>query len=214
MSQDAVLVVNIIVAITTGVLAIATFGVAYATKRAAEATEKTIEAQYKPWVIMYVKPNWQGSMIDLLVENSGFGPAYDISFNLPDYFPYYAEGIDPETADMPANWVGGPLRNGMSYLAPGQQWRSYWGQYGALLKGLENKPVEVEISFSTAKGTKEISRCALDIRDLTESATDNFEKQTVNALKDQAKKTGEISRALQSISRDIKNRQPDSDTKE
>ena len=204
MSQDALLWLNGIVALTTGILAIATFRVASATKRAAEATEKTIEAQYKPWVVMYVKPNWQGAMVDLYVENSGYGPAYDISFNLPEYFPYKAYGTDPDKAVYPENWVGGPLRNGLSYLAPGQKWHTHWGQYGGLLKGLDHKPVEIEIAFRTAKGVYEKSFCILDIRDFSGLSVSNFKLQVARALKDQAKESGEISKALQSIARDIK----------
>jgi hypothetical protein len=53
------------------------------------------------------------------VKNVGNGPAYDIIFALPDFFPYRAVGIEKNSAAMPKNWEGGPLRNGMSYLGSG-----------------------------------------------------------------------------------------------
>jgi hypothetical protein len=183
--EKIALLVNIAVAIVTGGLAFSTFLVARATKRAAEATEKTIEAQYKPWVVMYAKPNWQGNTIDIVVKNVGYGPAYDISFNLPEYFPCNARGPAADGAPKPANWEGGPLRNGMSYLAAGEMWRTYWGQYGGLLAGLDNKPLEVVVTFKTAKGVIERSTCVLDVRDLEEYGIANFEQKTVQALKEQ-----------------------------
>lgn len=207
MLSNAVLIVNIIVAVVTGVLAIATFMVARATKHAAEATEKTIEAQYKPWVVMYMKPNWQGNIIDLIVKNVGYGPAYDISFELPEYFPYRADGISPDDSKKPENWVGGPLRNGMSYLAPGESWRTFWGQYGGLLNGLDNKPLSIIINFKTAKGIYEKSHCILDVRDLSEHTLDNFEDKTVRALKEIAQHSNKNTRSLQEIARSLQKRE-------
>ncbi|MDL2268050.1 hypothetical protein LJC46_08725 [Desulfovibrio sp. OttesenSCG-928-G15] len=202
--QHTVLLVNIIVALATGFLAIATFLVARATKQAAEATEKTIEAQYKPWVVMYLKPNWQGgSVIDLIIENVGFGPAYDISFSLPEYFPHKAWGIVPNKAESPKNWEDGPLRHGMSYLAPGGKWKTMWGQYGGLLAALGNTPVEVAVHFKTAKGKIETSRCILDISDFAEYAQDNFEDKVSRVLKSQDEKFKEISASLKKIANSL-----------
>lgn len=197
--EEKVLLVNAAVVAATGILAISTLLAARATKRAAEATEKTIAAQYMPWVVMYAKPNWQGNIIDIVVKNVGYGPAYDISFSLPEYFPCNAHGPSAEGALKPANWEGGPLRNGMSYLAAGETWRTSWGQYGGLLAGLENKPLEVVVTFKTAKGTTEQSKCVLDVRDLEEYATANFKQKAINALIVQNKKLNDINTSLELI---------------
>ena len=201
MLSEIAVIVNIIVAIVTFGLVIATFMVARATKRAAEATEKTIEAQYKPWVVMYLKPNWQGNMVDLVVKNVGYGPAYDIKFALPDFFPYRAVGIEKNSAAMPKNWKGGVLRNGMSYLAAGESWTTFWGQYGGLVKGLDNKSLEICITFKTAKGAIEKSRCILDVRDYAEFDLGNFEGSVVKELKKQTDNTKSIAQSLHSISK-------------
>ena len=200
MLSEITLLVNIIVALTTGILAFATFMVARATKRAAEATEKTVEAQYKPWVVMYIKPNWQGgSVIDLVVKNVGFGPAYDICFTLPDYFPHNAFGISPDGAPIAKNWEGGVLRDGINYLAPGGSWKTMWGQYGGLFNSLKGEPVEITVCFKTANGTVEKSRCVLDMRDLLEQTQDSFEHSTIKVLEKQAKALEKIEAKFRSL---------------
>ena len=199
------IIVNIIVAIVTFGLVIATFMVARATKLAAEATEKTIEAQYKPWVVMYIKPNWLGRYVDLYVKNVGYGPAYDISFGLPEYFPNPMEWVDPKKSDgMPKNWEDGPIRNGMSFLAAGSYWRAMWGDYADLMKGLEGKPLEVIIKFKTAKGTYESSRCVLDIRDFEGFETTNFEGQTILQFEKQTKSLERLASTIEKIEAKLK----------
>ena len=65
-------------------------------------------------------------------KNIGTAPAINIHFELPEYFPWDANGIESGKATMANNLVSGPLRNGMKYLAPGATWRTLWGQYGGL----------------------------------------------------------------------------------
>ena len=198
-----VLIVNIIVAVATFGLVIATVMMTYATKRAAEATEKIVEAQYKPWVVMYIKPNWQGCYVDIYVKNVGHGPAYDISFGLPDYFPNPMASLQVKPDEMPENLDGTPLRNGMSFLAAGEYWKTMWGDYADLLKGLDGKPLEINIRFKTAKGIFENSRCVLDIRDFAFFGTDNFEGETVSLLRKQADSLAKLATSFASIANKI-----------
>lgn len=188
--------INIAVAVTTLLLAIATW-------KMAKVTQKTLDAQSQPCVIVYAELDKEHpEIINLVIENIGTAPASNIRFELPEYFPWGADGLVPGSKEKPRNLLKGPLRNGMKFLVPGAPWRTYWGQYGGLMDGLGGKPVEITVHFSFADGRPaESTKNILHIPDFeTRVWVDSYTKKQTDALEKQVKSLASISDSIRRYS--------------
>jgi hypothetical protein len=99
-----------------------------------------------PEVIVYAKADTRRPTIILLViENIGHGPARNITFSPSRDLPQNAWGF--EDAKMPQKMDHGPIITGIPYLSPRAQRVINWGQYGALKKWFDTATIEILVSY-------------------------------------------------------------------
>lgn len=94
-----------------------------------------------PQVVVYYQPsNRQETIIELIIENIGTGPAVDIRFSHP--VPMGRYGIQYSEGDeryLPTE--------GIPMLAPRQRLVFHGGQYGGLMHALGEKGLDLTISY-------------------------------------------------------------------
>ena len=99
-----------------------------------------------PNVIVYADDDKRRpTIIVLVIENIGHGPAKNVTFSLARDLPQKAWGFDD--AQMPQKMDEGPILTGVPYLAPGARRVINWGQYGGLKKWFEGSTIDVQVSF-------------------------------------------------------------------
>lgn len=142
-----------------------------------------------PEVILYSQPDIKRpSIMNLIVHNVGYSPAFNVSFSPKRALPSRAFGLDKP--EMPKEMVDGPLINGIPYIAPNQQFVITWGQYGGLNKYFGSSYIDVDIKFERPKSLLrpnkfKTAKSRLDIRAWeTTNATDhNWDQKTAEELK-------------------------------
>jgi len=103
-----------------------------------------------PEVIVYADTDKsRPSMIILIIENIGKGPAENITFKTSRPLPNKAFSI-PEPVSMPETMVSGPIVNGIPFLAPNQKLIITWGQYGGLRKYIGEESIIVKSKYKRA----------------------------------------------------------------
>ncbi|MCG3843322.1 hypothetical protein I3249_11090 [Psychrobacter sp. Ps1] len=103
-----------------------------------------------PEVIVYADTDKKRpSVIILIIENIGKGPAENISFKTSRELPEKAFGIK-EPDDMPKAMSSGPITTGIPYLAPSQKIIITWGQYGGLKKYIGRDNIVVKAQYKRA----------------------------------------------------------------
>lgn len=122
------------ISIFMALIAVATAIVTYAVFRSAT----------DPTVIVYAQPDLQRqSIVNLVVENIGRGPAHGVFFKSSRPLPENAFSI-PIPEKMPDQMQSGPIASGIPFLAPGQRLSISWGQYGGLHKYLGDEPIRID----------------------------------------------------------------------
>lgn len=151
--------------VSIGGTAITAF-MAFATWRMASVAQKTLEAQNKPYVIVYAKQRDDApSVVQIIIENVGTSPAYDIKFSVPKKFALRAWGI-AEPTTRPAILDSGPWIEGVKQLAPKQRIVFSWGQYGGIKSSLDGDVAKISVNFKNAAGKDEPkTENFLDIKD-------------------------------------------------
>ncbi|MBI0425935.1 hypothetical protein [Psychrobacter sp. NG27] len=103
-----------------------------------------------PEVIVYADTdNKRPSIIILIIENIGKGPAENISFKTSRSLPEKAFSIE-EPRNMPNTMSTGPIINGIPFLAPNQKIILTWGQYGGLKKYIDGNSIVVTAQYGRA----------------------------------------------------------------
>lgn len=136
------------VATTSIILCGITFWYAYLTR-------KLLKNQIQPIIVIYVDQSpRQETILRIIVENIGNGTAYNISFTSSKPIPDRAYGINYDGAKMPDMMNSGPLINGIHCLVPNRKVVIEWGQYGTILKGLDNDMLEIFCFYHDGSGQK------------------------------------------------------------
>jgi hypothetical protein len=139
--------------ISSWVTAIATTLLALITWFYVGLTKKILDAQTDPCIIVStVHDANRPTIIQLVIKNIGSGLARDITFQCSQPLPQFAWGLTITDAKDAEVMSAGPLIDGISGLAPGEERRIDWGQYGGLMKALSSEPVLITTSFK--KNTK------------------------------------------------------------
>ena len=98
-------------------------------------------------VVVYAKVDLERpTVINLIIHNIGKGVARDIKFISPTGIPEKAYGITG-LSDPKKNYESGALISGLSILFTDEKIIYSWGQFGGLKEALDNKPLEIEITF-------------------------------------------------------------------
>lgn len=178
----------------------ATCFMAYATWLMARATKKTLEAQWKPYVTVYPQVREDASQaLQLVIENIGSAPAYNVKFKIPSNLMYNARGISPDGKTKAKNFSEGPFITGIPYLPPSGKRIIDWGQYGGILNSLQGKQAEVTIFFSDAMGNQEPPvKSILDIADFKNTAAgSSLEYRSTVAIEKISKQSEEMCSILE-----------------
>lgn len=96
-----------------------------------------------PEVIVYVDFDDEISTVAFLViKNIGNGPAYNITFSSSQPIPHNAFGIESLDRELKHHNTG-PIAEGLPFLAPQQEIRIMWGQYGGIIESTDNKTISI-----------------------------------------------------------------------
>jgi len=124
---------EVLTVIFSGVVASATVVYAILTWKLVSETRRMREAQTEPKVSVCIQPREEWiNFIDLVIQNIGLGPAYDIKFKISPDFEYAKDRFLSEL---------GFMKNGISYLAPNQKIQFF------LTNMIENFEEKMEKSF-------------------------------------------------------------------
>ena len=191
--EDWALIANVLM---TG----ATCFMAYATWLMAGATKKSVEAQWKPYVTVYPRVRKDDSQIlQLVIENIGSAPAFNVKFEIPSNLMYNAWGIPPEGKTNAKIFSEGPFITGIPYLLPRGKRIINWGQYGGILNSLQGKQAEVITIFSDALGNQEPpTKSILDIVDFKNTAGESsLEYRSATAIEKISKQSEYLNSILE-----------------
>lgn len=130
--------------IFSAVVAIATTVYAILTWILVSETRKMRQAQTEPKVSINIQPREEWiNLTDMVIQNTGFGPAYDIDFEMsPDF--EYAKGRF--LSDL------GFMKNGLKYLAPSQKLQFF---LTSMVENFEEKtqtPFEIKVTYQNSVG--------------------------------------------------------------
>jgi hypothetical protein len=108
-------------------------------------------SQVDPEVVVYAtEDNERPSFINLVIENIGRGSAHDVDFEADRQFPMDAWGITGPIG-VPGKFDKGAFVHGIPVMHPSERRVYAWGQYGGLLRALENRPITVEVTYKAGR---------------------------------------------------------------
>ena len=146
---------TILTLLFSGVVSIATIVYAILTWQLVSETRQMRKAQTEPRVSVIVQPkeDWIG-FLDIVIQNIGLGPAYDIKFELNQDFECFK-----------GNYLGsmGIFKQGISYLAPAQRIQFFFTNmmenYDEKIKSF----FEVKVSYKDATGSSHLDTYVIDL---------------------------------------------------
>lgn len=124
-------------------MALATVVYALLTWKLVSETRKMREVQTEPKVSAIIQPEEQWlNFIDLIIQNIGLGPAYNIKFEVnPDF----------EDRHMKLSEIGF-IKNGLKYLAPNQKIQFFLTSLVERYEEKVKKPFEIKITYQNFIG--------------------------------------------------------------
>lgn len=125
-------------------VAIATMVYAVLTWRLVSETRKMRESQTEPNISITIQPREEWiSLIDMIIQNIGSGPAYNVKFEInPDF--EYAKGKMLSELSL--------IKKGLEYFAPNQKYRFF---LTSMVENYEEKiknPFEVKVTYENIVG--------------------------------------------------------------
>ncbi len=144
-------------------------------------TKQLLDAQTDPCVVVSTTHDSNHpTIIQLVIKNIGSGLARDINFHCSRPMPMRAWGIVVKDATI---MEAGPLIEGILGLAPGEERRIDWGQYGGLMKAIGTEPVFITASFK--KNDKEMPSVvsAVDVKSYKDTtASESLDAQIASDI--------------------------------
>jgi len=130
--------------IFSAVVAIATVVYAILTWRLVSETRKMREAQTEPKVSVTIQPREEWiKLIDMVIQNIGLGPAYNIKFEINPDFEYMKGKFLSEL---------GFMKNGLKYLAPNQKLQFFLTSMIENFEEKTKKPFEIRVTYQNNIG--------------------------------------------------------------
>jgi len=109
-----------------------------------------LRRSFDPSVIVYATNDLdRPTIITLVIENVGGGPAYNVSFSTSRELPDRAFGMDPEKVKPPKEMEKGPLVSGIPMLAPKDRRIITWGQFHGLDAALGDHIIEITARYES-----------------------------------------------------------------
>ena len=132
----------------TGVAAFAAVASAFSAAVYTHFTYRLLLAQIEPCVVVtVVADSDRPTILMIRVRNVGASIARDIRFYPSRPIPWQAWGMDSETAQEAKPMTDGPLLRGIAALGPQDTRDITWGQFGGLLKAMEDGPITLEYKY-------------------------------------------------------------------
>lgn len=155
MTPQELAVLSLVVA---GVVALATVIYAYLAWRLLVETRRAREAQTEPHVVIFIKDGPAGiHFLDLIVQNIGRGPAYDVQFEIRRDFKI--DGTQPlSTVNI--------FKNGLHFLPPGLDHRFFLTSILGVLDRLQEETIEIVARYRNQHGDARQETFILDFRHL------------------------------------------------
>ena len=130
--------------IFSAVVAIATVVYAILTWRLVSETRKMREAQTEPKVSVTIQPREEWiKLIDMVIQNIGLGPAYNIKFEINPDFEYMKGKFLSEL---------GFMKNGLKYLAPNQKLQFFLTSMIENFEEKTKKSFEIRVTYQNSIG--------------------------------------------------------------
>lgn len=141
--------------IFTGIVAYSTVVYARLTGKLTDETRKMREAQTEPKISIIIQPeeayiNW----IDMIIQNIGLGPAYNLKFEVNPDFQFRNHKISEI----------GFIKNGLRYLAPNQKMQFFITN---LSEYPDAKPFEMKVSYQNSIGKSYIDIYLIDFSEFS-----------------------------------------------
>lgn len=152
---------------------------AFATLRMAKATKQTLDEQNKPYIVVYVDQDKNSPhILQIVIENIGNSPAYDIKFDVPNNFHVHMLSTKPI--------IPNAFKCGITQMVPKQRLRFDWIS-GYSLDKYKDLCLTVKASFSdvhsgcdTIKSKRKNTTNVLDVNWFYSScAYEHVEKECV-----------------------------------
>lgn len=144
--------------IFSAVVAIATLVYAILTWRLVSETRKLREAQTEPKISVTIQPREEWiNFIDMIIQNIGLGPAYNIKFEI-NYDFEYAKGKFLSELNF--------MKKGLKYLAPNQKVQFF---LTSMVENFEEKiktPFEIKVNYQNSVGKTYGDNYTIDISEL------------------------------------------------
>jgi len=169
-----------VTAFATTILVATTIVYVFFAGKLTQETVKLREVETTPFISMYIKP---GLMLNLIIENIGKAPAYDIEFVMDEkYQSCFQCGCD--------------FKHKISYFSPNQQLIIYMDQYSNLEK-LDFDSIPIKIKYSSKDGQLFEEIFTIEWKYLSGSAlnSDNLE-EIKKAIKETAKEIKELHKTI------------------
>ena len=130
----------------SAVVAFATVVYAILTWRLVSETRKMREAQTEPKISATIQPREEWiNFIDMVIQNIGLGPAYNIKFDVKPDFEYVKGSFLSEL---------GFMKNGLRYLAPNQKLQFFLTSMTENFEEKTKKPFEIKVTYRNSMGKK------------------------------------------------------------
>ena len=130
--------------IFSAVVAIATIVYAILTWKLVSETRKMREAQTELKVSVTIQPREEWiNLIDMVIQNIGLGPAYNIKFEINPDFEYMKGKFLSEL---------GFMKNGLKYLAPNQKLQFFLTSMIENFEEKTKKPFEIRVTYQNSIG--------------------------------------------------------------
>lgn len=130
--------------IFSAVVATATIVYAILTWRLVSETKKMRKVQTEPKISVIVQPKeeWIG-FIDMIIQNIGLGPAYDIKFEIePDYEKFDGKLLSEY----------GFIKNGLKYFGPNQKMQFFFTDLSENYEEKRKHSFEIKVSYQNSVG--------------------------------------------------------------
>ncbi len=127
-----------------GTVAVAAVVSAHLTRKLVRETIQLRKAETDPFVAVYIESQRiEPFFFDMVIRNVARGSAYDVSFDPEPVQSEWVE-VNPRKRHLPYPGLDQTLfRDGIAYMAPGQEIRFFFGSYVELPK----RPVKIVVTF-------------------------------------------------------------------
>jgi len=143
--------------IFSAAVAFATIMYAILTWKLVSETKKMREVQTEPNISVFILPREEGiNFLDMVIQNIGMGPAYNIKFKIEPDFEYITGSFLSQF---------GYFKNGLEYLAPSQKLQFFFTYVLKIPKEKKN-PFNIHVTYENINGKSYKNNYTIDISSL------------------------------------------------